>query len=191
MPASSERAQGVVRGRAAAVGCPAPRARRASQPGWPSASSTLLHARQRRRARQPRAPASSGATCSRTRRGAAARPTTSATVPSATTRPRFRISTREQFSSTSSRRCVLSSTAAPRSARDRADDGEHLALPGRVEAERRLVEEDGPRVVDERARDAEALPHAPAVGRDRRSAALGSPTSSSSERAISPARPRG
>ena len=53
--------------------------------------------------------------------------------------------------------------------RDRADVAQHLPLPRRVEAERRLVQEHGDRVVDERARDAEPLPHPAAVGRDRRS----------------------
>ena len=52
--------------------------------------------------------------------------------------------------------------------RDRADIAQHLPLPRGVEAERRLVQEDGDRVVDERPRDAEPLPHPAAVGRDRR-----------------------
>src|SRR5262245_45449102 len=56
--------------------------------------------------------------------------------------------------------------------RDPADVAEDLPLAGRVEAERRLVEEDDERVVHERARDSEALPHAAAEARDERAAAV-------------------
>src|SRR3990170_6375666 len=58
-------------------------------------------------------------------------------------------------------------------ARDPADERENLALPRRVEPERRLVEEDHLGFVDERAREPEALAHAAAVGRDQRAAAVG------------------
>src|SRR2546426_11822912 len=59
--------------------------------------------------------------------------------------------------------------------RDPADVLEHLSLPGRIQAERRLVEEDDSRVVDERATDAEPLPHAAAVGRNQRASSLVKP----------------
>ena len=75
---------------------------------------------------------------------------------------------------------MLSSTVAPRSRAIRPDDREHLALPGRVEAERRLVEEDDLGIVDERAGDAEPLPHPAAVGGDQRRPRSPRPTSSSS-----------
>src|SRR5438093_11573474 len=59
--------------------------------------------------------------------------------------------------------------------RDPADVLEHLSLPGWIEAERRLVEEDDSRVVDERTSDAEPLPHAAAVGPDQRASSLVKP----------------
>ena len=52
------------------------------------------------------------------------------------------------------------------------DHVEHVALPLRVEAQGRLVEEDDHRVVHERAGDAEPLAHAAAVGLDEAVAAL-------------------
>ena len=59
--------------------------------------------------------------------------------------------------------------------RDRAHVAEDLALPGRIEAERRLVQEDDRGIVDERARDPEPLAHPAAVCRDRRARAIGEP----------------
>ena len=79
------------------------------------------------------------------------------------------ISTRSQISSTSASRCVLSIDRRAPIPGDPADESEHLALAGRIEAERRLVEEDYLRLVDEGAGDAEALPHPAAVsGIERR-----------------------
>src|SRR5438876_12277143 len=60
-------------------------------------------------------------------------------------------------------------TALPR---DSANEGEDLTLSRRVEPERRLVEEDDPRFIDESTRNPEALPHAAAVPGDRRTSAI-------------------
>ena len=83
-----------------------------SQPARPSATAAR---RPSPRSAAQRGVGVFGRDASRPLRGAAARRATSATVPCAATRPRLRISTREQISSTSASRCVLSSTVAPRS----------------------------------------------------------------------------
>jgi len=57
-------------------------------------------------------------------------------------------------------------------ARDAAHERKHLTLSGRIEPERRLVEEHHLRLVDERPRDAEPLPHPPTVRTDWRATAL-------------------
>src|SRR5207248_2441880 len=67
-------------------------------------------------------------------------------------------------------------------ARDPPDRVEDLPLAGRVEPERRLVEEDDLRVVDERPRDPEPLAHPAAVRADPRAAALLEPDLSQQRR---------
>ena len=56
---------------------------------------------------------------------------------------------------------------------DTADQREHQALTGRVEPERRLVEEDDLRLVHQRACNPQPLAHAAAVARDQRGATVG------------------
>src|SRR5262249_8888089 len=51
---------------------------------------------------------------------------------------------------------------------DLADHVEHLPLPGRVQSQRRLVEQHHGRLVHQRTGDAKALAHAAAVCRDPR-----------------------
>ncbi len=69
-------------------------------------------------------------------------------------------------------------------ARDPSDVREHLLLPCRIEAERRLVEEYDIGVVHERPGDAKALAHAAAVRGNERLLRSNSPTSSSSAAAV-------
>src|SRR6185312_15633467 len=51
--------------------------------------------------------------------------------------------------------------------RDPAHEGEHLTLTRGIEPERRLVEEDDPRLVDQRTCDSESLAHPAAVADDQ------------------------
>ena len=63
-------------------------------------------------------------------------------------------------------------TAIPNSVPVRFDEREHLVAPGRIEAVRRLVEEQQARVVDERLGELDPLLHAGRVAADRAVALL-------------------
>ena len=142
-PSSSNASTGIpARARAArgAAGCPRPGAVDATQSPRDHRPAAPPRAGDRRvgAARAPRSRALGGdAEPSAPRRRGL--PATSATVPSATSRPRLRISTREQTSSTSASRCVLSTTVAPRSPRDAARPraGPAAGRPGRARASAR------------------------------------------------------
>ena len=66
-------------------------------------------------------------------------------------------------------------TAIPNSRAGPADEREHLVAAGRIEAVGRLVEEQQPRVVDERLGELDPLLHAGRVAADRAVALLVQP----------------
>ena len=87
-------------------------------------------------------------------------------VPSATMRPWSMIPTRSASTSASSRYCVVRKTVTPVVAREPGDLLPQVGAAGRVEAGRRLVEEQQPRPVHERQREVEPPLHAARVAAD-------------------------
>ena len=90
----------------------------------------------------------------------------SAGVPSATILPWSMIPTRSASTSASSRYCVVRNTVTPASRRMSATSFQMRRAALRVEAGRRLVEEEDPRAVHEGEREVEAPLHAARVARD-------------------------
>ena len=90
----------------------------------------------------------------------------SSAVPSATMWPWSSTAIRSASSSASSRYWVVRKIVTPLGD-ELADDLPHRAAAARVQAGGRLVEEDDPRVADQRHREVEPALHAAGVGRDR------------------------
>ena len=107
--------------------------------------------------------------------GCRSRPSAASGVPSATIWPWSMIPTRSASTSASSRYCVVRKTVMPSSRASRADLLPQRGAALRVEAGRRLVEEQDARAVDERQREVEAALHAARVAADLAVGRLGQP----------------